>query len=422
MKHFCVIVPAYNEAVVIKATLQALMVAGAHAEDIYLVDDCSKDDTGDIARSLGVNVLRNDPNIGKALGIERVVKEFGLVEKYQFIALMDADTLVDVEYFPDMLEKFDEPVLTKPNYKSLRRDLKLMGSWNKELDERLKREGTTLNDIPKLPVAIRSKYEVGIVCGRPISQPYNWLTAYRALCYANGHYVYRRAQGKVGMICIAPGCSTMYRSVIFNRLNWKNGTSAEDMYVTIQAYHQGICKIAYANKAKVYTQTPRTLPSYMKQMDRWYGGTWQVIARLRVYWGMMKVDWECKLLWTEGLIMAVFRLVLPFVAILSPLFLKPDASFPWYANLLLSWITGDPWYLGSLNAVLILMIGGYIGSVPAMLVFAILERRFDIVKYSPLYPMMWYIDAFFFIRAFVKAVILKQDIKWFSPPRYVGGR
>ncbi len=373
-KKFCVIVPAHNEEMMIESTLKGLIAAGARPEDIYLVDDCSKDRTGDIGRELGVNVLRNDPNLGKALGIERAFEVFNLTHQYDYVALMDADTLVDVEYFIWMLESFDDP-------------------W------------------------------VVAACGRPISVRYNWLTAYRALCYANGHYIYRKAQGKLGMVCIAPGCSSMYRTSVFKLLDWRGGTVSEDMDVTIQIHHERLGKIAYVTEAKVYTQTPRTLRDYMKQMLRWYTGTWQVIAKRRVYWGNRRVDWECKLLWSEGVLTAFWRFTMPVMALslpfiahkltwLSDIGLMSERTIQYYISL------STPWYSGLL-AFAALTGGSFLMSLPSMLIFAWLERRWDIIVYSPTYPFIWYVDVLYFLKGFWRAIIQKGTVKWESPKRYV---
>ncbi|MBP9710759.1 MAG: glycosyltransferase family 2 protein [Candidatus Pacebacteria bacterium] len=380
-KKFCVIVPAHNEEMMLPNTLRGLIAAGARAEDIYLVDDGSTDNTGDIGREFGVNVLRNDPNIGKALGIERAFEVFNLTNQYDYVALMDADTLVDVDYFTWMLKSFDDP-------------------W------------------------------VVAACGRPISIRYNWLTAYRALCYANGHYIYRKAQGKLGMVCIAPGCSSMYRTSVFKQLDWKGGTVSEDMDVTIQIHHERLGKIAYVVDAKVYTQTPRTLNDYMKQMLRWYTGTWQVIDKRKIYWGTKRVDWECKLLWTEGILTAFWRFAMPIMALMLP-FIAHRLS--WLADLnvfghqfhLISQKTldyyvtlGTPWYSGLL-AFGALTVGSYAISLPTTILFAWLERRWDIILYSPTYPFIWYVDVLYFLKGFWRAIIRKGTVKWESPKRYV---
>ena len=63
-----VVIPAYNEADVIAATLDGL--AGLEAE-IIVVDDGSSDGTADLARRPGVTVLQNARNLGKGGSMEK---------------------------------------------------------------------------------------------------------------------------------------------------------------------------------------------------------------------------------------------------------------------------------------------------------------------------------------------------------------
>ena len=76
-----------------------------------------------------------------------------------------------------------------------------------------------------------------------------------------------------------------------------------------------------------------------------------------------------------------------------------------------------PWYSG-LEALGLLTIGGYVMSLPATFIFAYLERRWDIVKYSPTYPFIRYVDVFFFLAGFWRAIIQNRTVEWFTPTRY----
>lgn len=260
----CVIVPARNEAAVIGATLRSLIAAGMPAVNIYLVDDCSSDETGDIGRKLGVTVLRNDPNLGKAHAIARAVETFDLSVRFEFIALMDADTIVDTGYFTAMRRAFSDKVVVT-------------------------------------------------ACGRPKSRPYNWITAYRAYGYSFTHFVYRGAQSKMRVINVAPGCSTTYRSSIWHELDWNKDTIVEDMDVTIQIHKKRLGRIVYVPDAVVYTQDPQTLSDYGKQMFRWHTGTWQVIKKHKLFGFRRKIDWECAFLFGEGLFFSALYLLLPLL-------------------------------------------------------------------------------------------------------------
>lgn len=339
LKDVCVVVPAWNEATVIGTTLSALHNAGIQPENIYLVDDCSSDDTGNIGRVFGANVLRNDPNLGKAEGIARIVDYYQLNQRFAFIALMDADTLVDEEYFVEMRKAFQDS-------------------------------------------------EVVVACGRPKSRPCNWITAYRAYGYAFTHFVYRKAQSKMRVINVAPGCATVYRASIWRKLSWSKDTLAEDMDVTIQVYKRRLGRIVYVPEAVVYTQDPQFLYEYGKQMFRWNRGTWQVVKKYRLYRLRSKIDWECSVLFGEGLIFSILHLALPLLMFF-------DIRFG---------------YAALLDAALAIVFASAV---------AIAERRIDILLSSPLFPLMRYYDAWLFIKGFWKVVIRRQAVgTWFSPSRY----
>src|SRR5512145_2992548 len=79
-----VIVPAFNEAGSIADTIASLKAQSLRPADIVVVDDCSTDGTGDIARSLGVRVIRPERNTGSKAGaqsfaLDRIDTEFCLV-------------------------------------------------------------------------------------------------------------------------------------------------------------------------------------------------------------------------------------------------------------------------------------------------------------------------------------------------------
>ncbi|MBI4464803.1 MAG: glycosyltransferase, partial [Acidobacteria bacterium] len=65
-----VIIPAYNEAASVADTLRSLQAQTLRPSEIIVVDDCSTDGTGDVARALGVTVLRPPKNTGSKAGAQ----------------------------------------------------------------------------------------------------------------------------------------------------------------------------------------------------------------------------------------------------------------------------------------------------------------------------------------------------------------
>lgn len=340
MKSLCVIIPAKNEGTVIARTVGSVLAAGIEPKDIYVIDDGSEDQTGEIARSFNVNVVRNEINKGKATSIARIMKEFDLGTRYDIITLMDADTVVNIEYYREVIKGFDSD-------------------------------------------------DIAVVCGRAMSVPYNWLTAYRCLGYFWTHSIYRGAQSKMGVINVAPGCAASYRSDVFQKLDWSKDTLVEDMDVTIQIHRKKLGRIVYRPKAEVYTQDPRTLVEYVKQMNRWYTGTWQVAHKYHILNSWTKIDFEFKLLMGEGLLFSIFMFSIPILAPFHPLRALAILGLDMMLTLLVALACG------------------------------VCDRRVDVVLATPVYTLMRFVDCGVLLHSFWKTYVLRHRADhWFSVKRY----
>jgi len=262
VKRLCVLIPAKDERLGIAKTLKSILNAGVLPLDIYVVDDGSKDGTGEIAQGFQVNVLRNAKNIGKAHALARASSVSELVRRYDYICLMDADTEICPEYFQAVRKALSDP-------------------------------------------------EVAVVCGRANSIPHNWLTAYRCLAYWLSHGVYKHGQSNMGVITVTPGCASSFRNDAFAQLDWNKDTIVEDMDCTIQVHRKKMGRIVYGPEARVFTQDPSTIRDYIKQMYRWHTGAWQIGQKYEMFTGLSKIDWEYKLLMGEGAFFGLLYLLLP---------------------------------------------------------------------------------------------------------------
>src|SRR5947207_13014359 len=65
-----VIVPAFNEAASVADTIRSLQAQTARPREIIVVDDCSTDGTADVARALGVIVVRPPANTASKAGAQ----------------------------------------------------------------------------------------------------------------------------------------------------------------------------------------------------------------------------------------------------------------------------------------------------------------------------------------------------------------
>src|SRR5262249_50735478 len=103
-----VLIPAHNEELVIKDSIEAI-AALVPRENIHVVSDGSTDRTAELARDAGVNVIETHTNVGKAGALEEAIDRFDLVERFQAVLLLDADTTIEPGYFEAALPKFDDP-------------------------------------------------------------------------------------------------------------------------------------------------------------------------------------------------------------------------------------------------------------------------------------------------------------------------
>lgn len=227
----CVLLPAYNEEVVIESTINSLLHAGFDAKDLYVIDDCSIDTTAAIAKKMGANVATTPTNGGKARAQTYGIKKFELCDKYSYVIMVDSDTKV--------LEDFRDTML----------------------------------------ISAATYPDVDLFVGQVTSSKADHVfSAYRAIEYTFSHDVIKKGQDRFNVVYVAPGCVSMYSTSILRYLKLDPEILAEDMDLTIQVHKLG-GKIKYIHNAKVITQDPKTLRDYHNQLLRWYRGFWQVVQK-----------------------------------------------------------------------------------------------------------------------------------------------
>jgi cellulose synthase/poly-beta-1,6-N-acetylglucosamine synthase-like glycosyltransferase len=275
----CVVIPAHNEELLLERCVRSVIAAGVAPRHVYVVDDGSTDGTSEAAATAApVNVIRNSVPRGKLGAVRAAIDQQHLSARYRYVALLDADSHVAVDYFSEVVAAF----LRDP--------------------------------------------QVVLVCGSPRSERQNWITSYRALEYALTLCVFRAGQDALGVITVAPGCCSTYAARILERLDWEGGTLVEDMDLTIQIHRQRLGRVAFTPHAVAYTQDPQTLPQYAGQLTRWYSGTWQVMLLRRLPFGGQRIDAEFAVLTAEGLIYALILLATPVL-----LWMQPGRVMTWLA-------------------------------------------------------------------------------------------
>lgn len=275
MKKLAVLVPAHNEEKVILDTLASLRNV-VDAEDIYVVDDGSHDNTSLKACEVVPNVLQLPVNVGKAVASNIAIKYYRLFDEYEYLLPMDADTVITETFINKSMEVLDK-------------------------------------DIGK---------SFACSVGKVVGKSRNWITAFRLWEYEISQTIHKSAQSAENAIIVCPGCSTIWRASIFKYVEVPTGTLTEDMDLTFLVHRKKLGKIIYVSSAVVVTQDPYTFKDFLKQIDRWYLGFWQCIEKHNIPWGGQVLDWEVAILALEGLfngvLMTSFFVLLPYSIIKNP--------------------------------------------------------------------------------------------------------
>jgi cellulose synthase/poly-beta-1,6-N-acetylglucosamine synthase-like glycosyltransferase len=263
-----ILIPCYNEEKSIRRSALSWLDQSRPADEIIVVDDCSKDRSAEILKEFEgrIKVVKTPKNTGN----KSSAQEYGLtfVMGDIFIAT-DADTIMDRDFIKNIEKNFKDP------------NVVAVGGYIKSLK-------------------------------------YNWLTLCRAFDYSLGQNFHKLAQSKMGFMLVIPGAAGAFRTDVFkNCLEFDHDTVTEDLDFTYKLHKQSL-HIKYDRNAIVYTQDPATLHSYINQMRRWFGGGWQnLLKHFDIIVSKPSRTLELSLMYVEGL---VFSVLLFLVPILNPHF------------------------------------------------------------------------------------------------------
>ncbi len=101
-----VVIPAYNEEQAISevvSKVHQVLSEGDLEYEVIVIDDGSKDQTGEKAREAGARVLSHAYNIGNGAAVKTGIR----AARGEIILMMDGDGQHDPEDIPSMLEKMD---------------------------------------------------------------------------------------------------------------------------------------------------------------------------------------------------------------------------------------------------------------------------------------------------------------------------
>lgn len=264
-RKLALLIAGHNEELVIGATIRSAIAAGQAAYDIFVVADGCNDETAAIAAAIvgEANVLEQ-PQGGKAAAIAHGIEYFHIKARYTWMHIADADGVFDETYFT-------------------------------ELQNRL-----SLNFVA--------------ATGHIQSLKGGWISKYRMYEYTLGLEILRRIQAFFGVIPVIPGPTSVFRTNILDKLDFHGGSLTEDMDITLQIHRKKLGKIGYIPQAKTYTQDPKDLHDYVKQITRWYRGNFQVMQRHHIGLRPQRIDAYVAYVMLEQWIFIFGLLTVPFLS------------------------------------------------------------------------------------------------------------
>ncbi len=234
-----VIVPVYNEAKVLKQSIESLLDLDYANYEIIIVNDGSTDDTAAVGRRFAGRrpgrhgdvriTLIDKPNGGKASALNAGIQ----YAKSDFVLCMDGDSQLVPETLVLAMRHFLDPA-------------------------------------------------VGAVAGNvKVLNRRRVLSTLQALEYVEGLNMLRSAQSALGIVNIIPGPIGIFRKQAVRSAGWYSGdTFAEDADLTLNVRLAG-WKIIYEPGAVSYTEAPESLHQLLKQRYRWTRGILQSLRKHR---------------------------------------------------------------------------------------------------------------------------------------------
>lgn len=330
----CVVIPAYNEERVIHQSLTSLkrIIRKKH---IYVVSDGSTDQTAILAKRQNVNTMVLRKNWGKAKAINKLITTRNLTNRYKYVLFNDADSQLSKNF----LKEVKQYVRHKP----------------------------------------------ACIVATVVSDHYGLVSAFRTYEYGLTHKIFKKAQGVMSVITVAPGCASLYRGDILPKLDFSKHTLTEDFDLTIQIHQKRLGKIIYVPRAQVVTQDPPTLRDYWKQITRWYTGFWQNIFMHKLYKPTRLLNFE------------LYILVLD--------------SFAWMASFIFALIYPETF--------IHLVVITYLSLICLSLIIISLEKQFWAILYMPLFPILYFLNLCAYTYSFFRALIFgRRTLGWNKVARY----
>ena len=228
-----VLIPAFNEARVIEASVRRVLASEQVGVEVIVIDDGSKDETSAIVQAAFADEPRVKlltlENGGKARALNRGLE----MATGDVIVALDADTQFEPMTIARLARWFEDP-------------------------------------------------ELGAVAGNAkVGNRVNIVTRWQAVEYVTAQNLERRALSRFDAITVVPGAVGAWRRAALDSVGgYPHDTLAEDQDLTIAIQRKGWL-VRYDVDAVAWTEAPESFGALAKQRFRWAFGTLQCLWKHR---------------------------------------------------------------------------------------------------------------------------------------------
>ena len=275
-----IVVPAWNEALVIERTIDQLFRLDYPAERVrvYVVDDASTDNTPELLRQKAAqypgfvhHLRREHGGEGKAATINHGLREIQAEGWYEAVLVIDADVIFTPPSLMRMSRHFARP-------------------------------------------------EVGAVTAyiKEGSRPSNYLNRFVAFEYVTAQAAARRAQNVLGAHACLAGGAQLVRRESLEEIGGQidTATLAEDTVTTFKIQLAGQ-QVVFEPHAIVWAEEPRQIGALWKQRLRWGRGNVQVTQTFARVWFRR---------WSAGRLGGISFALIWFSVTLMPIFMIASST------------------------------------------------------------------------------------------------
>jgi poly-beta-1,6-N-acetyl-D-glucosamine synthase len=329
--------------------------------DVFVVSDGSTDHTVGSARAAGARVLVRDESGGKPAALRAGNAAFRLSRNYEYIAVLDDDTVVEPGYIERLVAKLDG-------------DANIAAASGR---------------IDSIWVHARR---------------WNPLIAMRVFMYWSYQTTIKRGQNALRVVNVICGANSVFRAEVFDGLIKDDPPYAiDDMYWLAEVVRQRLGRVAYVHDARSWTMDPHRFGDWYRQTLRWCWGQFQSIRghRLGVPIQRARSGRGVRFSWFDA---AYLLLLLDWLAYA----LEPALIVP-VAYLFKGWI--DPiWFPLSYLAM----------STAWITVAAIALRKPRLIVLTPVILLLDAVYRIAMLHAIAKTIVQPriETCRWDSPARF----